>query len=294
MIRVGQLSVKSFVSPEANLREAAKVISASPASGAVAVNEKGKLEFLITEEDVVRAIAKGEDPEAVKAEEWATPSPVTVRTDTEATDALRIMKAYRVAHLPVVDEKVLGLVYVRDLLYAIMDHIPIGKATLEGLTRPLPEVKGTVAEAAREMVLNETEAVSVNGKLLSAKDVVKAVAEDDPYAAPVEKYAKTKVIVADERTDVLCALQLMKNNGVDYLVIPKGRLVTVEDLGYKVPEIVREFVRYIMLVKGKVNHPNAIKTIGPYDAVVIVEGEEELAKVADSVEGEVLVLVERP
>ena len=295
MMRVGDLAVRSFLDPDATLKEAAKVMLSNEASGAVAVNDKGKLEFLITEDDIVRAIARGEDPEIVKAEDYATPSPITVKPDTDVIEALRIMSFYKVAHLPVVDEEVKGLVYIRSLVYSVSDHIPIGKATLEGLSRPLPRAEGlTVAEAASEMINNETEAASTSKGLLTPRGVTRAVAEGDPYKDKAEDYADEKIIMTDEKTDILCAIQLMKNNSVDHLVVWKGRVVSVEDVGFKVPEIIREFVRYVVLVRGKTTYPGAIKTVGPYNAVIIVEGEEELARVADSVEGEVLVLVERP
>ena len=294
-MRVGELAIKAFVEPDATLREAAEAMLRNDASGAVSVNEKGKLEFLITEDDIVRAVAKGEDPDVVKAEDYATPSPVTVKYDTEVTDALKIMKVYRVAHLPVVNGKVHGLVYIRSLVYAVADHIPIGKATLEGLSRPLPKAKGlSVAEAAAEMISNETEAVLTSNGLLTPRGVVKAVARGDPFKDKADDYATEKIIMTDEKTDILCAIQLMKNNSVDHLVVWKGRVVGIEDVGFKVPEVVREFVRYIILVKGRTSFKRAIKTVGPYDAVIIAEGENELAEAVDQTEGEVLVLVERP
>jgi len=120
-----------------------------------------------------------------------------------------------------------------------------------------------------------------------------AVAEGEPYEDPVSKYANDKVIVTDERSDLFCALSLMKSNKVEYLMLWNNKYVNVKDLAKVVPDIVKELLRFVILSKKDVNIKGAIRTAGKYKAVIVVEGEDELRKVLDAIGGDVEVLVER-
>ena len=296
MVTVGSLAVKSFVSKDASLRDAAKVMVRSGIGGAAAIDEKGRLSFLVTDNDIANALARGEDPEVVKAIEYATLSPLTVKPDVDALEALRIMKRYDISHLPVVENnKVLGIAYARDLVFAILDHVPVGKAVIADSAKPLIEVSEDtkVSEAVTEMVRNDVEAVKVGNKLFTIRDMLHAVAEGEPYEDPVSKYANDKVIVTDERSDLFCALSLMKSNKVEYLMLWNNKYVNVKDLAKVVPDIVKELLRFVILSKKDVNIKGAIRTAGKYKAVIVVEGEDELRKVLDAIGGDVEVLVER-
>jgi CBS domain-containing protein len=74
---------------------------------------------ILTERDVVRAAASGEDLTAAPASAWMTKDPQTVTPDTTAEEAAQIMFRNGFRHLPVMEGRhVLGIVSLRDLFAA--------------------------------------------------------------------------------------------------------------------------------------------------------------------------------
>jgi CBS domain-containing protein len=85
--------------------------------GAVAVMSSGRLVGIITERDLMRAVADGVDPERALASERMTSDPWTIDHDELATRAAERMIELGVRHLPVVEDGVvLGVISTRDLL----------------------------------------------------------------------------------------------------------------------------------------------------------------------------------
>jgi CBS domain-containing protein len=76
-----------------------------------------RLAGIITERDLVRAVADRRDLAEATADEYMTMEPATVALDTPLAEAARTMLAYGIRHLPVVVAgDVLGMVSARDLL----------------------------------------------------------------------------------------------------------------------------------------------------------------------------------
>jgi CBS domain-containing protein len=95
--------------------------------GAVVVLEGEDVKAILTERDVLKAVADGHDGAAPIAD-WMTRHPETIEP-TDTTDhaaSLMIHGGYR--HLPVVDEgRVVGIVSIRDLMrVALEDRSPRG------------------------------------------------------------------------------------------------------------------------------------------------------------------------
>jgi CBS domain-containing protein len=84
--------------------------------GALPVFDGEVLAGIVTERDVVTAMALGAGPDAGAAA-FMTPRPVAVRAADDAAMVARRMLDLDVRHLPVVDgERVVGTVSARDLL----------------------------------------------------------------------------------------------------------------------------------------------------------------------------------
>lgn len=87
--------------------------------GSAAVTDGGAPLGIVTERDVLRAVAAGRDPATERVEVWMTGDPVAITPETSVDVAMERMTALRVRHLPVVERDLLrGLVSMRDLVRA--------------------------------------------------------------------------------------------------------------------------------------------------------------------------------
>ncbi len=85
-------------------------------TGSLLITEGGQLAGIITERDVLRAIAFGADPDKTSVDEAMTAEVYTVAPDMQLQDAAREMAARWIRHLPVVEDgQLLGVVSMRDV-----------------------------------------------------------------------------------------------------------------------------------------------------------------------------------
>ena len=84
---------------------------------ALVILDGDRLAGIITERDIVRAVADRCDLAEGSAGEYMTSAPATVELDTPLAEVARTMLAYGIRHLPVVVAgEVIGMVSARDLL----------------------------------------------------------------------------------------------------------------------------------------------------------------------------------
>jgi CBS domain-containing protein len=89
--------------------------------GAVVVLEGERVTAILTERDVMRAVAAGKDGSAA-ASDWMTSHPDTIEPDDSTDHAASLMIHGGFRHLPVVEEgKVVGIVSIRDLMRVALD-----------------------------------------------------------------------------------------------------------------------------------------------------------------------------
>lgn len=110
------------VEPETKIAEVARDMRKDD-SDCVAVMSEGRLVGIITERDLVRAIADGLDAHEARADVVMTADPATVGADEDVAMVAVKMMRLGVRHLPVVDKagKPVGLVSARNLV-AILDR----------------------------------------------------------------------------------------------------------------------------------------------------------------------------
>jgi len=86
--------------------------------GAVLIVDDRHISGIITDGDVRRAVAEGNDPKTVKVEEFMTAGPVTIPDFMQAVDALSIMQRHEITILPVVggDDELTGILHLHNLL----------------------------------------------------------------------------------------------------------------------------------------------------------------------------------
>ena len=114
------------VASDSTLAEAAGAMRARGV-GAVLVLEQGSLDGILTERDILKAVATG-SVEGARVADWMTRHPDTIESSdtTQHAAALMIHGGFR--HLPVVDDgAVVGILSIRDLMrVALADSTPRG------------------------------------------------------------------------------------------------------------------------------------------------------------------------
>ena len=113
------------IAADAPLRQAARMLAATPVSLVVVCNPGGTMVGVLSKTDIVRAL--GRDPEgaaSVPAAEAMTRDAVFCRPDDTIDEALRKMSARGLVHMPVVgdDAKPVGVMEARDALRALFTH----------------------------------------------------------------------------------------------------------------------------------------------------------------------------
>jgi CBS domain-containing protein len=121
-------------SPGDTLAEASAKMRAEQ-TGSLLVMEGEQLAGIVTERDVLRTVAEGQDPKSVSLREVMTTEVVTITPDTQLKEAAEIMFQKWFRHLPVVTEagEVVGIISLRDLLALVAEGMEEPE-TLQTLT----------------------------------------------------------------------------------------------------------------------------------------------------------------
>ena len=118
MATVADLMTKDVltVEPSDTIGEAAEKMHSANVGAVVVVEDMVRIVGIVTERDLLRAVAARTRAAEARVRQWMTPSPVTIEPGTTIEDAARIMFDNNFRHLPVVkDGRALGIVSLRLL-----------------------------------------------------------------------------------------------------------------------------------------------------------------------------------
>jgi CBS domain-containing protein len=118
MATVADLMVKDVltVEPSDTIGEAAEKMNASNVGAVVVMEDMVRIVGIVTERDLLRAVASRARAAEARVRQWMTPNPVTVDPDLTIAEAAKIMFDNNFRHLPVVkDGRALGIVSLRLL-----------------------------------------------------------------------------------------------------------------------------------------------------------------------------------
>ena len=107
------------VAPEDTLGEVAERMSEVNV-GAVVVKDYGRLIGILTERDMLKAMAARVHTSDARVRQWMTEDPLTASPQMAVEEAAQVMLEHNFRHLPIVDESggVVGLVSLRRVVAA--------------------------------------------------------------------------------------------------------------------------------------------------------------------------------
>jgi CBS domain-containing protein len=123
---VAELMVKDVltVGPSDTIGEAAEKMHAANVGAVVVVEDMVRIVGIVTERDLVRAVAQRVRAAEARVRQWMTPNPVTIEPDMLIEDAAQVMFDNNFRHLPVVkDGRPLGIVSLRLLSRWAFDSV---------------------------------------------------------------------------------------------------------------------------------------------------------------------------
>jgi CBS domain-containing protein len=110
------------VRPTATLREAARLLAADRVGLLVVIDHRG-VRGVLSERDVVAAVADGEDVEVERVADYLVDDLVTVDEATTIDAAARTMSEAELRHLTVSREgEVIGVISIRDVVMALLEE----------------------------------------------------------------------------------------------------------------------------------------------------------------------------
>ena len=126
MATVAEVMNKSVltVDPTSSIGEAAEKMIEAGVGAVVVMEDMVRIVGIVTERDLVRAVAQRVRGAEARVRQWMTPNPVTIDPDMLIGDAAQVMFDNNFRHLPVVkDGRPLGIVSLRLLSRWAFDSV---------------------------------------------------------------------------------------------------------------------------------------------------------------------------
>ena len=117
-VKVGDVMTRKFisVSPETSVSECSKIMIANKVGSLIVKTDK-KLAGIMTEGDIIKAIAGKKNLSKVKARDIMSTKIVTISPSEDMYEALKKMRGKKIRWLPVVVKNVvIGMLTVKDIL----------------------------------------------------------------------------------------------------------------------------------------------------------------------------------
>jgi CBS domain-containing protein len=126
MAAVAEVMNKSVVTvdPTSSIGEAAEKMIEAGVGAVVVMEDMARIVGIVTERDLMRAVAQRARAAEARVRQWMTESVVTIEPDTEIKDAAKMMFEKNFRHLPVVNNegRLLGIASLRRLSQHEFQH----------------------------------------------------------------------------------------------------------------------------------------------------------------------------
>ncbi len=105
------------IPPDRSLEEAARLLSEKRIGALLVLGKSGEILGILSERDIVRAVARGADRLTAAVSEHMTPKVITCSLDTPVTDLMEEMTSGRFRHIPVMaNGRLVGMVSIGDVV----------------------------------------------------------------------------------------------------------------------------------------------------------------------------------
>src|SRR5919201_1025949 len=114
------------VDPTASIGEAAEKMMEGGVGAVVVMEDMVRLVGIVTERDILRAVAQRARAAEARGRQWVTESVITIDPDTTVDEAAKMMFEKNFRHLPVTkDGRLLGIVSLRRLSQYEFEHAKV-------------------------------------------------------------------------------------------------------------------------------------------------------------------------
>jgi CBS domain-containing protein len=111
------------VEPSDTIGEAAEKMHDANVGAVVVVEDMVRIVGIVTERDLLRAVAQRARAAEARVRQWMTADPLTIGPETSIEEAAKIMFDHNFRHLPVVkDGRPLGIISLRVLSRWAFEH----------------------------------------------------------------------------------------------------------------------------------------------------------------------------
>jgi len=117
-VKVGDVMTRSFISVKksSSILDCAKTMEKNNV-GSLIIKEDGKLHGILTNGDIIKAIAQGKNIHKISAKEIMSKKMSIISPDKDMYDALVAMNKKKIRWLPVVEKgRVIGMLTIKDIL----------------------------------------------------------------------------------------------------------------------------------------------------------------------------------
>ena len=126
MATVAEVMNKSVVTvdPTSSIGEAAEKMIEAGVGAVVVMEDLARIVGIVTERDILRAVAQRARAAEAKVRQWMTESVITIEPETEIKEAAKMMFERNFRHLPVVngEGRLLGIASLRRLSQYEFEH----------------------------------------------------------------------------------------------------------------------------------------------------------------------------
>jgi len=260
--------------------------------GAVLVlTDEGALEGIMTERDILRAVAKGLDLTKTTVRDLMKRTTIVVHKDVSIRMVLQLFGAYKVRRVPVIDDegRVLGVISSTDAVYEAIPKVlhPLAGRASDAL-REIESVEDNVLSAAKLFASRKVDGALANGKLISERSVIRALLEGGKPSDFAERF-----VSVPPETSLRNVALLMKLNKIRFIEYD-SKFAFTRDITITAAERAELTLKSYILVKVKPgfekeliekvqslrsNVVNIELTAGPYDVVLtaLVNPQEDVS-----------------